>query len=92
MIAPLAPVESRKAGIDEAIALFGDETRRRSATQLLQEYLNAADDALWGITSDGCTLRLMRDNVSLTRPAWIEADLEKILTEGLFADFPRFGC
>ena len=87
VIAPLAPVESRKAGIDEAIALFGDETRRRSATQLLQEYLNAADDALWGITSDGCTLRLMRDNVSLTRPAWVEADLEKILTEGLFADF-----
>ena len=87
VIAPLAPAESRKAGIDEAIALFGDETRLRSATQLLQEYLNAADNALWGITSDGCTLRLMRDNVSLTRPAWVEADIEKILTEGLFADF-----
>ena len=87
VIAPPAPAESRKAGIDEAIAPFGDETRRRSATQLLQEYLNADEDALWGIASDGCTLRLMRDNVSLTRPAWIEADLEKILTEGLFADF-----
>ena len=87
VIAPLAPAESRKAGIDEAISLFGDETRRRSASQLLQEYLNADEDALWGIASDGCTLRLMRDNVSLTRPAWIEADLEKILTEGLFADF-----
>ena len=87
VIAPLAPAESRKAGIDEALARFGDETRRRSASQLLQEYLNADEDALWGIASDGCTLRLMRDNVSLTRPAWIEADLEKILTEGLFADF-----
>ena len=87
VIAPPAPAESRKAGIDEAIAPFGDETRRRSATQLLQEYLNADEDALWGIASDGCTLRLMRDNVSLTRPAWIEANLEKILTEGLFADF-----
>ncbi len=85
--APLAPVESRKAGIDEAIALFGDETRRRSATQLLQEYLNADEAALWGIASDGCTLRLMRDNASLTRPAWVEADLDKIFTEGLFADF-----
>ena len=87
VIAPLAPAESRKAGIDEAVVPFGDETRRRSATQLLQEYLNADEDALWGIASDGCTLRLMRDNVSLTRPAWIEANLEKILTEGLFADF-----
>ena len=87
VIAPLAPAESRKAGIDEAHAQFGDETRRRSASQLLQEYLNADENALWGIASDGCTLRLMRDNVSLTRPAWIEADLEKIFTEGLFADF-----
>ena len=87
VIPPLAPAESRKAGIDEALAQFGDETRRRSASQLLQEYLNANEDALWGIALDGCTLRLMRDNVSLTRPAWIEADLEKILTEGLFADF-----
>ena len=87
VIAPLAPTESRKAGIDEALTQFGDETRRRSATQLLQEYLNADEDALWGIASDGCTLRLMRDNVSLTRPAWIEADLEKIFTEGLFAGF-----
>ena len=69
VIAPLAPTESRKAGIDEALAQFGDETRRRSATQLLQEYLNADEGALWGIASDGCTLRLMRDNASLTRPA-----------------------
>ena len=87
VIAPLASAESRKAGIDEALPQFGDETRRRSASQLLQEYLNADEDALWGIALDGCTLRLMRDNVSLTRPAWIEANLEKILTEGLFADF-----
>ena len=87
VIAPLAPAESRKAGIDEPVSLFGDETRRRSASQLLQEFLNADEGALWGIASDGCALRLMRDNVSLTRPAWIEADLEKILTEGLFADF-----
>ena len=87
VIAPSAATESRKAGVDEALAEFGDGSRRRSATQLLQEYLNAEDRALWGIASDGSTLRLMRDNVSLTRPAWIEADLEKIFAEGLFADF-----
>ena len=87
VIAPLAPAESRKAGIDEALPVFGEEGRRRSAAQLLQDYLNAADSALWGIVSDGCTLRLMRDNASLTRPAWVEADLEKIFSEGLFAEF-----
>ena len=29
----------------------------------------------------------MRDNISLTRPAWIEADLAKIFSDGLFPDF-----
>lgn len=87
VIAPIAPADSRRSGVDEPLTQFGDETRRRSATQLLQEYLNADERALWGLASDGCTLRLMRDNASLTRPAWIEANLEKIFTEGLFADF-----
>ena len=87
VIAPMAPTDSRRTGIDELLTQFGDETRRRSATQLLQEYLNADERALWGLASDGCTLRLMRDNASLTRPAWIEANLEKIFAERLFADF-----
>ena len=87
VIAPLAPPDSRKLGIDEALSQFGDENRKRSATQLLQEYLNADEDALWGIICDGATLRLLRDNASLTRPAWIEVNLEKIFSEGLFPDF-----
>ena len=87
VLSPLAPAESRKSGIDETLPQFGEEARRRSATQLLQDYLNAATHALWGVVSDGRTLRLMRDNASLTRPAWIEADLEQIFSEDLFADF-----
>lgn len=87
VIAPVPAASTRRSGLDESLQQFGDGTRRRSATLLLQEYLNAADDCLWGLTLDGTTLRLMRDNVSLTRPAWIEADLEKIFSEGLFPDF-----
>ena len=87
VIAPVPPTTARRSGLDESLQQFGDGTRRRSATLLLQEYLNAADDCLWGLTLDGTTLRLMRDNVSLTRPAWIEADLERIFSEGLFPDF-----
>lgn len=87
VIAPVPPATARRSGLDESLQQFGDGTRRRSATLLIQEYLNAADDCLWGLTLDGATLRLMRDNVSLTRPAWIEADLEKIFSEGLFPDF-----
>lgn len=65
----------------------GDGGRRRSAFGLLQEYLNAAEQALWGLACNGVSLRLARDNASLTRPAWLEADLERIFSEDRFADF-----
>ncbi|QEX18088.1 hypothetical protein FRZ44_33920 [Hypericibacter terrae] len=87
VIAPAPKESAHRPGIDESLPQFGDGTRRRSATLLLQEYLNAAPTALWGIATDGLTLRLMRDNASLTRPAWIEADLAEIFGGGLFADF-----
>jgi hypothetical protein len=75
------------SGLDTLAPAFGEGGRRRSAFGLAQEYLNAEDGALWGIVSDGVTLRLVRDNASLTRPAWIEADLARIFTEERYADF-----
>jgi hypothetical protein len=87
VIAPAPAEGARRSGVDESLAQFGDSSRRRSATLLLQEYLNAREDAAWGLVSDGVTLRLMRDNISLTRPAWIEANLSKIFSESLFPDF-----
>lgn len=87
VVAPAPAEDARRSGVDESLPQFGDGTRRRSATLLLQEYLNARDDAGWGLASDGVTLRLLRDNISLTRPAWIEANLSKIFSEGLFPDF-----
>jgi hypothetical protein len=74
-------------GLDTPSALFGEGGRRRSAFGLVQEFLNAADEALWGIACDGLTLRLLRDNASLTRPAWVEADLARIFQEERYADF-----
>lgn len=65
----------------------GERLRRRSAFGLLQEFLNAADNALWGITSDGLLLRIARDNGSLTRPAWLEADLERLFEDENQAEF-----
>lgn len=75
--------------LDAADARFGDPagTRRRSAFGLLQEYLNAQNTTLWGIASNGLVLRLARDNASLTRPAWVEADLERLFSEERFAEF-----
>jgi hypothetical protein len=74
-------------GLDTLSSSLGDGSRRRSAFGLAQELLNAQDGALWGIASDGTTLRIVRDNASLTRPAWIDADLERIFTEERYADF-----
>lgn len=82
--------------LDAAAERFGEtnldtgKTRRRSPFMLAQEALNASDASLWAIVSNGLTLRILRDNASLTRPAYIEVDLEALFTEELLADFSAF--
>ncbi|ODU43395.1 N-6 DNA methylase [uncultured Aquimonas sp.] len=88
------------AGFDEALDAaterFGEtnpdtgKTRRRSPFMLAQEALNASDASLWAIVSNGLTLRILRDNASLTRPVYIEVDLEALFNEELLADFSAF--
>ena len=82
--------------LDSAAERFGEtnpdtgKTRRRSPFMLAQEALNATDTSLWAIVSNGLVLRILRDNASLTRPAYIEVDLEALFTEELLADFSAF--
>lgn len=80
-------IAAHNEGLEEGQQRFGEAGRRRSPFGVMQEYLNAAADSLWGLVSNGLTLRLLRDNVSLTRPAWLEADLDRLFTEERFADF-----
>ncbi|EWY37266.1 type II restriction endonuclease [Skermanella stibiiresistens SB22] len=61
--------------------------RARSPAFALQDHLNESDDTLWGLVTNGTRLRLMRDNASLTRPAYIEADLGQIFTTEDAASF-----
>ncbi|TBH10157.1 Eco57I restriction-modification methylase domain-containing protein [Rhizobium leguminosarum] len=61
--------------------------RSRTPAFALQDYLNDRDDALWGIVTNGAQLRLMRDNASLTRPAYIEADLAQMFANEDIASF-----
>ncbi len=61
--------------------------RRRSGTFALQDYLNDREEALWGLATNGETLRLMRDNASLTRPAWLEADIIQMIETEDIASF-----
>lgn len=82
--------------LDQAAERFGDtnpdtgRTRKRSPYMLAQEALNASDTSLWAVVSNGLKLRILRDNPSLTRPAYVEVDLEAIFTEELYADFTAF--
>lgn len=72
---------------------FGDGEggrARRSPIALLQDWLNGTEHALWGLVFAGDRVRIMRDNASLTRPAWIEADLGAMFRDEMFADFTAF--
>jgi hypothetical protein len=61
--------------------------RARSPAFALQDYLNDHDEALWGLVTNGVLIRLMRDNASLTRPTYIEADLAQIFANEDAASF-----
>ncbi|MCH2457439.1 MAG: N-6 DNA methylase [Henriciella sp.] len=61
--------------------------RSRSPAFALQDHLNDREEALWGIVTNGMQLRLMRDNASLTRPAYIEADLAQMFSNEDIASF-----
>lgn len=77
-------------GLDALSSTLGDSGRKRSGFGLAQEFLNASEDAMWGMASDGISIRILRDNASLTRPAWIEADIQRIFSEERYADFAAF--
>ena len=57
-----------------------------SAHGLVQEYLNLHDE-LYGLVTNGRILRLLRDSSRLIKLSYLEFDLDRIFTDGLFADF-----
>jgi hypothetical protein len=69
------------ASIDERSEELMAGKKRRAAFAVLQEYLNAAPAALWGIACDSDTLRLARNNASLSRYAYIEAHLPALFED-----------
>lgn len=63
---------------------------RSSPHSLMQEYLNRLDDLQWGVVSNGLGLRILRDNATLTRLAYIEFDLETLFDGEIYSDFVIF--
>ena len=58
-----------------------------SPHSLVQELLNRSEAHMWGMVSNGLRLRILRDNVSLTRQAYVEFDLEAMMDGEVYADF-----
>ena len=80
-------VSAREHGLDAFSPDLERDGQRSSAALAVQDWLNAGDSALWGLACDGNNLRLLRRNPSLTRPAFIEADIRRICETDAFADF-----
>ena len=59
---------------------------RMSAHAMVQEYLNLADE-LYGLVTNGRVLRLLRDSSRLIKLTYLEFDLDRIFSDGVFADF-----
>lgn len=62
---------------------------RLSPHALLQEYLNRTEH-LWGIVTNGKTLRILRQAPYVARQAYIEFDLETMVTGDHFDEFILF--
>ena len=77
-------------GLDDAdtrFAIAGSGSRKKTAFQLAQELLNASPDHQWAIVTNGKTLRLLRDAATLTRPSYLDIDLQDLLSGQRFAEF-----
>ena len=72
--------------LDHRIQMAAGGTRS-SPHSLIQELLNRSHQHLWGIVSNGLSIRLLRDNVSLTRQAYVEFDLEAMMAGEAYPDF-----
>jgi hypothetical protein len=71
--------------LDKRVVTAG--AQRSSPHSLVQELLNRSAGHLWGMVSNGLRLRLLRDNVSLTRQAYVEFDLESMMAGEAYPDF-----
>lgn len=77
-------------GLDEPatrFAITGSGSRKKTAFQLAQELLNASPVHQWALVTNGKTLRLLRDAATLTRPSYLEFDLQDLLAGQRLAEF-----
>jgi hypothetical protein len=79
LVGSRVPLDHRSQGVAGAASM--------SPHGLVQELLNRSDERLWAFVSNGLTLRVLRDNSSLTRQAYVEFDLASMMDGDIYADF-----
>ncbi|MGO8879239.1 MAG: Eco57I restriction-modification methylase domain-containing protein [Desulfomonilaceae bacterium] len=62
---------------------------RISPHSLVQEYLNSSDH-LWGIVSNGLKFRILRNSSRLSKPVYLEFNLEQLMESEQFSEFVLF--
>jgi hypothetical protein len=82
--APVQIVGYREpAGLDRKPA---NAAVRMSAHAVVQEFINL-NEQLYGVVTNGRVLRLLRNSSRLIKLSYLEFDLDRIFTDGLFSDF-----
>lgn len=79
LVSARIPLDRRTAGVKGAAGA--------SPHSLVQEFINRSAGHLWAFVSNGLQLRVLRDNASLTRQAFVEFDLETMFADEVFDDF-----
>lgn len=79
LVSHRTPIDRRSAGVRGAAGA--------SPHAMVQELLNRSPNHLWAFVSNGLVLRILRDNASLTRQAYVEFDLETMMADGVYDDF-----
>ena len=62
---------------------------RISPHSLIQEYLNSSDH-LWGIVTNGLKFRILRNSSRLSKPVYLEFNLEQLMESEQFSEFVLF--
>jgi len=81
------PIHLVGCGVDIDKTHVSPGITRHQPHGMVQEFLNRSDDHLFAILSNGLRLRLLRDNASLVRRAFVEFDLESMMDGESFPDF-----
>ena len=72
--------------IDQELDRMANTGRRISPHALVQEYLNRSEP-LWGIVTNGRQLRLLRDTARLSKPTYLEFNLEGMMEGNQYSEF-----